>query len=311
LGWSFFLPFQCGFFKRLFRIGNCSNDKNDPATILTNYINQITLSDQTISMNGKNPEDQALKYLIETDQTFTAAEILTLKSKTSNVVQFRISQRYALLTLFFQQTLIQPWKSIVGWLVNANECTWFGISCASIDLGATVGTQNVVTKVDFLGNNIKGTIPADLGLLTALRYFDVSKNALTGTLPASIGQWTTLTDFRVNDNALTGTLPASIGQWTAFKGFDVNGNTMTGTLPAYIGQWTALTFFRVSSNALTGTIPASIGNWSQIKFAFFQNSQFTGTMPNGICRYIDETNGEGLFADCVSEITCSCCTTCF
>jgi hypothetical protein len=25
-GWSFFCPFKCGFFKRLFRIGNCSND---------------------------------------------------------------------------------------------------------------------------------------------------------------------------------------------------------------------------------------------------------------------------------------------
>jgi hypothetical protein len=290
LGLSFFCPFKCGFFKRLFRIGNCSNDKNDPASTLTNYINRITLSDRTISMNGVTPEDQALKYLIETDQTFTATEILTLSSKTSNVVQFRIRQRYALLTLFFQQTAGAQWDDTTGWLLNANECTWYGISCTSIDLGGTVGMQNVVTTVKFYGNNLKGTIPADLGLLTALTAFIVGNNALTGTLPASIGQWTALTFFNVYSNALTGTLPASIGQWTA------------------------LLYFNVYSNAMTGTIPASIGNWNQIQYAYFDGNQFTGTMPNGICPYIVKAKGEQLEADCVSEIICSlqtCCTSCY
>jgi hypothetical protein len=286
LGWSFFCPFQCGFFKRLFRIGNCSNNKNDPATILTNYINQITLSDQTISMNGATAEDQALKYLIESDQTFAATEILTLSSKTSNVAQFRTSQRYALLTLFFQQTLIQPWKNIDGWLVNANECNnWYGIVCTSIDLGGTVGTQNVVTSVNLSSNNLKGTIPADVGLLDALTYFSVYNNGLTGALPASIGQWTALTYFSVLNNALTGALPPSIGQWIA------------------------LTVFSIYNNALTGTIPASIVNWSQIKVAHFDGNQFTGSMPNDICPYISVN--DQLEADCKTEITCSCCTKCY
>jgi Leucine-rich repeat (LRR) protein len=294
----------------LFRIGNCGNDKNDPATILTNYINQITLSDQTISMNGKTPEDQALKYLIETDKTFTATEILTLSSKTSNVVQFRISQRYALLTLFFQQTVDKQWADATGWLVNADECnSWFGISCASIDLGGTVGMQNVVTTVDFYGNNMKGTIPADLGLLTPLTYFDVSNNVLTGTLPSSVGQWTALTYFGAVNNKLTGTLPASIGEWTALKNFLVFNNALTGTLPASIGQWSTLTYFSIYKNALTGTIPASIVNWSQIQIAYFDLNQFTGSMPNGICPYI--TGNDRLEADCNSDITCSCCSICF
>jgi hypothetical protein len=331
LGLSFFCPFKCGFFKRLFRIGNCSNDKT-PASTLTNYINQITLSDQTISMNGKTPEDQALKYLIETDQTFTATEILTLTSKTSNVVQFRIRQRYAVLTLFFQQTLTLPWKKIDGWLVDANECSWFGISCTSIDLGGTVGFQDVVTDLELSGNNMKGIIPADLGLLTALTDFEVSFNVLTGTLPASIGQWTALTFinvfgnaltgtlpnsigqwitleiFSAGDNALTGLVPASIGQWTALAYFDVGDNSLTGTLPTSIGQWTALENFSVRGNELAGTIPASIVKWSQIGFAYFDGNQFTGFVPNGICPYI--SGYDELEADCKSEIFCSCCTTC-
>jgi hypothetical protein len=260
-------------------------------------------------MNGATPEDQALKYLIEEDTTFDPTQISTLKSKTSNVVQFRISQRYALLTLFFQQTAGATWADRTGWLVGNEWDSWFGISCTIKNLGGTVGLQNVVTKIQLYTNDMKGTIPADLGLLTALTYFHVGFNALTGTLPASMGQWTALTYFEVGGNDLTGTLPASMGQWTALTKFGVTFNDLTGTLPASIGQWTALKYFDVYNNALSGTIPASIGYWSQIQVAWFDGNSFTGTMPNGICPYI--TNGDSLEADCMSEISCSCCTVCW
>jgi hypothetical protein len=346
----------------LFRIGNCTNVPIATQLLLTSFINNITLSNRTIVSNGPTPEDQALNYLIYRDPIFNNAQLLTLNSTMTNMVQFRIRQRYALLTLWFQQAYTNTsWSGRDGWLLYANECgNWYGITCASINLGGTVGMQNVVTAVILDLNNIEGTIPADLGLLTALTYFVAPQNALTGTLPASIGQWTALLFFSVVGNALTGTLPASIGQWTALtsfyanlnaltgtlpasiqqwtaltnfeafdnemtgtipasvgrwtalKSFDVSGNALTGTLPVSIGQWTALTFFGVSTNKLTGTIPASIGNWSQIYSALFYFNQFTGTMPNGICPYITRNFIiDLLWADCKSEIICSCCTSCF
>jgi hypothetical protein len=287
-GWSFFCPFKCGFFKRLFRIGNCTNQKIDPVptktptkaptktptkaptnapimlttqSLLTSFINNITLSNRSIAPNGPTPEDQALNYLIVNDTTFNFTQLLTLNSMMTNVVQFRIRQQYALLTLWFQQAFTgTTWNSGDGWLVHANECDyWVGIDCTSVSVEGTVGMQNIVTTVNLLGNNVKGTIPADLGLLTALTYFDVQYNALTGTLPASIG------------------------------------------------QWTALTYFGVNENEIAGTIPASIGNWSQIQYAYFYFNQFTGTMPNGICDNIQ--NDDRLYADC-KEITCPCCTRC-
>jgi Leucine-rich repeat (LRR) protein len=273
----------------LFRIGNCTNFPIVTQSLLTSFINNITLSNRTIASNGPTPEDRALNYLIYKDTTFNKSQLLTLNSTMTNMVQFRIRQRYALLTLWFQQAFYEKkWYSISGWLVNANECdNWYGIDCTSISLGGAVGIQDVVTAVDLNFNDVKGTIPADLGLLTSLTRFDVNFNVLTGTLPASIGQWTALTSFNVYYNALNGTLPASIGQLTA------------------------LTYFNVNNNALSGTIPASIGNWSQIQYAYFDANQFTGIMPNGICPYINETYGDVLQADCYSEINCTCCTYCY
>jgi Leucine-rich repeat (LRR) protein len=260
-------------------------------------------------VNGPAPEDQALTYLIVNDTTFNSSQLLTLNSMMTNVVQFRIRQRYALLTLWFQQAFTSTtWTYRSKWL-SANECSWTRITCESIDLGGTVGMQNAVIAIDLYNNNMKGTTPADLGLLTEMKFFTEHSNALTGTLPASIGQWTALKYFNVANNSLTGTLPSSIGQWTALTNFNVGINALTGTIPASIGQWTALTSFYVYRNALTGTIPASVGNWSQIRIAYFSQNNFTGTMPNGICPNIQK--GDYLWADCKSEINCTCCTACF
>jgi hypothetical protein len=186
-----------------------------PESILTNYINSITLSKRTIAKNGPTPEDQALNYLIFTDTTFNDSQLLTLNSMMPNAVQFRIRQRYALLTLWYQQSATNTeWYRNSGWMENANECdNWAGISCAAADFGGTVGIQNVTTAVDFKTNNVKGTISADLGLLNALTSFNVFDNRMSGALPESIGQWTNLTYFDISNNyGFNGTLPASIGQ---------------------------------------------------------------------------------------------------
>jgi Leucine-rich repeat (LRR) protein len=181
-------------------------------------------------MNGATPEDQALKYLIEEDTTFDPTQISTLSSKTSNVVQFRIRQRYALLTLFFQQTVAAPWADTTNWLMG-DEYNWFGILFTVMNLGGTVGLQFVVTEIELTGNNMKGSIPADLGLLTALTSFSVGFNSLTGTIPASIGQWTALTYFDASLNQLTGTLPASIGNWSQIQIAYFHANQFTGSMP--------------------------------------------------------------------------------
>jgi hypothetical protein len=251
----------------LFHIGKCTNKKIDHVptkapikaptiaptksptkapimlttqSILTSFINNITLSNHTIAKDGPTPEDQALNYLIVNDTTFNFSQLLTLNSMMTNMVQFRIRQRYALLTLWFQQAFTNTtWANRNGWLVNANECgnNWYGIRCELINLNGTVGMQNVVTAVELFNNNMKGTIPADLGLLTALTYFGVGVNVLTGTLPVSIGQWTALTYLAVDSNTLTGTIPASIGNWSQIQFAYFHYNNFAGTMPTGICRY--------------------------------------------------------------------------
>jgi hypothetical protein len=291
------------------------------SVILVEFIKNITLSDESIMVNGTNAESKALTWMLDNFDMLNSTAAMTLNSLTKSPLSFSVQQYYPLLTMWFQQGGVSTkWIDVTGWRVDSNVCNWYGISCQTKDLGDGIGMQNVVTEIDFNNyfnaNNYVGTIPADLGLLTMLGRFDLAFNALTGTLPASIGQWTALTYLDVYYSGLTGTLPASIEQWSKLIHFDVGYNALTGTLPAFIGQWTVLKSFILSSNELTGTIPSSIGNWSQIQYASFKENNFNGTMPNGICPYIDATDGDELvagdelLADCLSKIICTCCTFC-
>lgn len=326
---------------------------NTPATTrggaITAYINSITLSDTTVgypvAAATATPEERALEWIIEEDP-------LQLTAETA-FDQFRLRQRYALLTLWFQSPNI-PWTDSTNWL-DADECGWYGITCVQEDLDGDVGSKYTVSEVDMdpgygnsfesdadpgYGNYLHGRIPADLGLLSSLRKFEVDDNELTGTLPQSLSRWNQLEEFRVQGNALTGTLPNSIGQWwPSLTVFNVRINRLTGTipdsvgswkklnafmawtnflegpLPESIGQWTKLTTFWVANNNLSGTIPESIENWSQIESAHFEKNAFVGTMPSGICQFINTSTAlpsyerDSLGADC-DFIECSCCTVC-
>jgi hypothetical protein len=79
-------------------------------------------------MQGTTPEDAALQWMIARDDTFHVSLLLKLNSSEANEVQFRIRQRYALLTLWFQQgNSREDWDNTRGWLFDPDECNWFGV----------------------------------------------------------------------------------------------------------------------------------------------------------------------------------------
>jgi hypothetical protein len=152
------------------------------------YINNVTLSNRTLTLTGTTPEDLAAQA-VASDTSFRVC---------SDVDKFRVRQRFALLTLWFQQSGQPSWTVTSGWL-SPNECSWHGIGCNLTKVEGLVDLQEAVTSLHLKNNNMFGTLPSDFGLLRGLVSLDFQGNYLAGTLPSTIGAWSHLEKFVVSN----------------------------------------------------------------------------------------------------------------
>jgi hypothetical protein len=89
----------------------------------------------------------------------------------------QIIQRYALATLFYS-TNGDKWTENEFWLGDGNECEWEKVSCTT-----------KVSRLDLMSNNLQGTLPPEIGLLSKLGEFimeQICRDALEHSLSASI-----------------------------------------------------------------------------------------------------------------------------
>ena len=287
-----------------------TNAYNTKESTISEFMNSISLSNRTIRVNGTTAEDLALSWIIHEDPIFINIDdamwstLLLSPFNTSSLIsstQIRLRQRFALLSLWFQQPLqtdsntsvVQQWSNTSGWLQYENECYWYGIKCNYVDMGGFIGGQRIVTEIDFYdndtndtlrgGNNITGTIPPSFGLLTSMKHVDLSDNNFYGTIPDSmLKNWVSVESISIENNVITGTIPESIGMITALKNLNVAKNKISGALPGSIGQCIALERFDASDNQLTGPLPDSIGLWTLLEHFNVQTNHLTGTLPTSI-----------------------------
>ena len=109
------------------------------------------------------------------------------------------------------------------------------------------------------GSSLTGTLPSELGLLTALTKLYLFNNALSGVLPTELGLLTALTEMMVDENSLTGSLPTELGLATAMGFLYMFGNSFAGVLPTELGLLTALVELILDENSLTGSLPTELG----------------------------------------------------
>jgi hypothetical protein len=90
-----------------------------------------------------------------------------------------------------------------NWLVG-DPCTnnWAGVACS----------DGVLNNIQLWANNLVGTLPTELGLLTELVGINFVSNRLSGTIPTELSQVTRLEWLMLNNNYLSGTLPTELGQ---------------------------------------------------------------------------------------------------
>jgi Leucine-rich repeat (LRR) protein len=163
------------------------------------------------------------------------------------------------------------WSNKTNWLVAADECTWYGISC---DAGHTT-----VQVINLPNNNLSGTLPASLGNLTSLQQLYLRNSQLTGSIPTQLGSLTGLHAIDLFNNQLSGSIPAQLGSLTSLQTLVLSSNQLSGSIPAQLGSLTSLQTLELSSNQLSGSIPAQLGSLTSLHFLVLRSNQLSGSIP--------------------------------
>ena len=115
------------------------------------------------------------------------------------------------------------WTNNANWLSDQPIGEWYGID--------TDANGNVSVML-LRNNNLRGTIPAEMGDFANLQIHSFDGNWLTGSIPAELGNLTSLTSLSLGRNLFSGAVPAELGKLTNLASLALYGNrSLGGTLP--------------------------------------------------------------------------------
>ena len=162
------------------------------------------------------------------------------------------------------------WTDNTNWNdPNADLDTWFGVTTGS----------GRVTVLELPGNNLRGTLPAELGSLTSLNVLDLSGNQLRGQIPDVRGL-TILTTLNLGDNQLSGAIPDWLGSLTALQTLYLRDNRLTGPIPEALGDLVQLQDLYVDDNQISGAIPDWLSDLGQLRNLYLNGNQLSGCVPD-------------------------------
>jgi len=240
-----------------------------------------TISDPSTLEELYSPQTMALDWLVQDDANYSIDSDM-------------IIQRYALMTLFYSLGG-RDWFSSTNWLSSGkNECLWKFVQCninkeiISLDLSHNnlkgtipkeIGTLSMLEELKLKNNFITGSIPRDIGSISMLEFVDLSINKLDGTIPSSITNLRNLNILKLDVNNLTGSLPSDISSLSNLKTLDVSSNVLSNNIPTTIGQLSKLKELDLSNNKINGSLPETFGALVSLEKLDLSVNQITGSIP--------------------------------
>ena len=161
------------------------------------------------------------------------------------------------------------WTNNAGWLINKELNDWHGV---------TTNENGRVTKLELGGNGLAGTLPSELGNLTALKTLYLGNNRLSGAFPETVTKLVALDYLSAGRNEFT-SLPNDLSGMTNLRILSFEGNKLADEIPTGLGSLGRLTNLNLSINRLTGSIPDDLGDSRTLKQLLLNNNRLSGPIP--------------------------------
>ena len=171
---------------------------------------------------------------------------------------------------------------ILNWSVVRPIAEWDGIRSDSLE-----GTPARVTRLYLHRIGLNGSIAAELGQVSELKWLYLHGNDLAGVIPGALNRLSKLERLYLYDNGLTG-LSSQLGSGMAqLRRFFAHRNSIAGSIPAGLGSMPRLDWLRLDRNRLAGSIPSQLGSLSTLRRLYLHEQEgwsggggFSGSIPS-------------------------------
>jgi Leucine-rich repeat (LRR) protein len=265
--------------------------------------------------------------------------LLFLSYTKTVVAQARLSRnQYSALKLLYDSTNGDHWtwirpirnnSTVWNFTSNSDPCQdrWQGLTCTNLTPRVFVINRILLARynlsgsipatffenmrslqlINFFRNQISGTLPSTVGILSNLELLILERNSMSGTLPSTLGNLSSLQGLNLRFNGFSGTIPTTLGLLTNLGNltysqelpglFNFSGPTneefynggiliaytkISGTVPTELCNLFQIETLFLENNCLVGTIPSEIGNLKSIQNLHLSLNSMTGTLPSKI-----------------------------
>ena len=244
---------------------------------LGNLVNLTSLSLWGNQLSGPFPPELdnlsglTLLYLSDNQLTGCLPEVWRdIEENDLDEVSLQFCSDRDVLVALYEATDGDNWLESENWLSDAPIGTWYGVYTDENDR---------VIELDLSENDLRGTIPTELGNLTKLEALSLQKNRLRGTIPPELGNLSSLTLLFLYSNQLDGSIPTELGKLAKLEQLALSWNRLDGTIPVDLGNLVSLEVLALSGNRLRGTIPADLANLVNLQALALSDNVLTGTIP--------------------------------
>ena len=254
--------------------------------IQTNVDIDVTISDnacswiywiETRGLNTKSLHFYVSESLVDEDREGTitisggnAMQTITVKQSGLKDI---LEKEHEALIAFYEATGGDNWTHNDNWCSDKPVREWYGVYC---------NNNGSVNSIRLYDNNLCGTIPKEISVLTQLQSLRLEFNHLTGEIPQSITTLDKLLDLDLYNNKLSGTIPQNIEDLTNLSHLNLGRNNLRGTIPNSITTLTNLESLTLIDNQLSGTIPENIDNLTNLRNLVLSDNYLSGTIPESI-----------------------------
>ena len=104
------------------------------------------------------------------------------------------TQRFALATFYYATGGDRRWEDSTGWLSDDDECTWYSRTNPN---STDVCKKGEYFYLDLNQNELRGTIPKEIALLSTLKVLDLDVNKITGFIPTTLSEMSLLREIHL------------------------------------------------------------------------------------------------------------------